>query len=222
MSKPVNSSIRRSETRKKATTPHPSVSVRQSILDEASGFLKDRPFRDLTVKELMLRVNASRPVFYLHFSDLYELMESLLDSIKAEILEGALPWLTEDGEPAALLRKSLEGLVEVGMRRGTLLRAVADASTTDEKLEQAWSAFLGEFDQIVTQKIEEQQAAGLTPSFSALPIARALNRLDAYLLIEQFGRHPQGDRDDVLMAITQIWISTLFSKQPEEPGDFSV
>jgi hypothetical protein len=34
--------------------------------------------------------------------------------------------------------------------------------------------------------------------------------MDAALMIEQFGAHPMGDKDQVLAAITRVWIATLY------------
>lgn len=97
--------------------------------------------------------------------------------------------------------------------RGPILRAVADASTTDERLERSWAKFLTKFDDAVTARIEEHQAEGLIPAFDARPVAIALNRLDASLLIHAFGRRPRGNPDSVREAITRIWTSTLYTFQ---------
>jgi len=63
---------------------------------------------------------------------------------------------------------------------------------------------------VVAKRIEQHQAAGLVLQFPARPIAVALNRLDASLLIEQFGRRPRGNPEAVRGALTRIWISTLY------------
>jgi len=156
---------------------------------------------------------ASRPAFYQYFSDLHELMETLLHGIGDDIYEVAKPWFEKDGDPVPLLQETLSGLVKVCYRRGPILRAVAEAAVSDERLERAWAEFLKGFDDSVAERIEQQQAAGLIAQFPARPVAMALNRLDASLLIDQFGRRPRGNPEAVRESLTRIWISTLYGVQ---------
>ncbi len=183
--------------------------TRKSILDGALEFLWSQPFREMTIADLMAVTGVSRSAFYRYFDDLYALMETLLLGLEEDIFEASAPWFNGEGDPKALLRESLTGLVRVCYERGPLLRAVADASTTDERLERTWASFLTQFDDAVTARIEQQQAQGLIPEFDARPIAVALNRLDASLFIHAFGRHPRHNPDAVLEALTRIWSSTF-------------
>jgi len=190
-----------------------SARTRRAILDGALEFLWSRPFREMTVAGLMSIVGASRPAFYQYFSDLHDLVETLLRGIEEDIFEAAVTWFSGEGDPTALLLESLAGLVRVGYDSGPILRAVADASPSDERLERAWAEFLATFDDAVTARIEEHQEEGLIPAFDARPVAIALNRLDASLLIYAFGRRPRGDPEPVREAITRIWVSTLYESK---------
>ena len=196
--------------RKRASSPRKSERTRQAILDAALEFLWTHPFRDLTVADLTSRVGASRSVFYQYFADRHDLMDVLLSEMRDDILDAAKPWFEGDGDPASLLRESLSGLVKICYQRGPILRAVADASASDETLEKNWAKFLARFDDAVAARIAQHQAAGLIPSFATRPVAVALNRLDASLLIEEFGRRPRGNQEQVLEALVRIWISTLY------------
>lgn len=187
-----------------------SERTRLAILDSALELLWSRPFRDITISDLMSVTGAGRSAFYQYFDDLYGLMETLLLGLEEDIFEVAAPWFTGEGDPIVLLRESLSGLVRVCYEQGPLLRAVADASTTDERLESSWAGFLLQFDDAVTAHIEGQQAQGIIPAFDARPVAVALNRLDASLFIHAFGRHPRQNPQLVLEAVTRIWTSTLY------------
>jgi len=187
-----------------------SERTRAAILDGALEFLWEHPFRDMTVNRLMERTSASRPTFYQYFHDLHELMECLLDDLRDDIMAGAVPWFTGTGEVTGLLRQSLEALVRTGYEKGPILKAVADAAPNDERLETAWFEFLSHFDEAVAARIEEDQRQRLISELDAAAIARALNRLDAYSLIEAFGQHPRKKPGPTLGAIERIWISTLY------------
>lgn len=196
-----------------ASQPRKSERTRKAILDSALELLWSRPFRAITVADLMSITGAGRSAFYQYFDDLYGVMELLLLRLEEDIMEAAVPWFTGEGEPIDLLHQSLAELVRVCYENGPVLRAVSDASTTDERLEKSWSKFLGVFDDAVTARIEQQQAEGKISAFDARPVAVALNRLDACLLIHAFGRHPRHNPEPVLEAITRIWTSTLYASR---------
>jgi hypothetical protein len=66
------------------------------------------------------------------------------------------------------------------------------------------------FDDAVTHRIEQQQAAGLIKPFDARPVAMALNRMDEHLVIHHFGRRPGENQESVRDAIVRVWVSTLY------------
>jgi len=190
--------------------PSKAAMTRSAILDAGSDFLRTRPFRDLTVGLLMAGTKYSRPTFYLYFNDLHELMETLLGEVKGEIVDGAQAWLSNEGSAISGLQQSLAALVDVAHKHGTILKAVADAAPSDARLERVWETFLASFDEVVSARIAQDQAAGLTPEFDPLPVARALNRMDAGVLIQAFGSVEKAEKDRVLSAIMRIWLSTLY------------
>lgn len=180
------------------------------ISEAAVRFLSRRPFRDLTVGELMAGTELSRPAFYQYFRDLHELMESLLAGLAERVGAVANPWFAGEGEPRAALYESLRGVVQVGQEDGPILRAVAEATAYDVRLERAWAEFMAHWDEVVGARIEAQQAQGLVPPLDARALANALNALDAALLIQAFGRRPQRDPAGVLDTLHRVWASSLY------------
>jgi hypothetical protein len=140
-------------------------------------------------------------------------METLLEMLRDEVFAATGSWFQGTGDPIALLNESLAGLVDVCYRLGPILRATDDAAATDERFEKAWNNFKKQFDDAVTARIEADQAQGLIPKFSARPVAIALNRLDAYTLIEAFGQKPRRKPKPVREALERIWISTLYGSK---------
>jgi AcrR family transcriptional regulator len=187
--------------------------TRAAILNAALDSLWSHPFRDMTVNSLMAPTGVGRSAFYQYFKDLHDLMETLLDTVRVEVLAVTGPWFTGVGDPVVLLSESLDGLVDVCYRQGPILRAIDDAAATDKRIEKAWAQFFGEFNDGVSTRIEADQDQGLIPDFAARPVAIALNHLDAYTLIEAFGRRPRSKREPVREALTRIWISTLYGSE---------
>ena len=212
MSETKQAQIRRRNDPEKRSTLRKSERTRQAILDAALKFLWTQPFRELTVAELMSLAGTSRSAFYQYFEDLHDLMEALLRGMKQDIFDIASPWFQGEDDPIPLLEETMEGLVRVCYRQGPVLRAVSDAAPMDARLEKAWTDFLKDFDDAVTNRIEQHQAAGLIKPFDARPVAMALNRMDAYLLIHHFGRRPRGNQKSVLEALLRVWISTLYGE----------
>jgi AcrR family transcriptional regulator len=190
--------------------PRRGALTRQAILDAAVRFLRDEPFRDLSVALLMAEAGASRATFYQYFEDIYDLMRTLLDDVRGGILEAAEPWFSKDINPAQALRRSLQALVEVGVEKGPILRAVAEAAPFDAELERAWNSFLAHFDTAVAARIEQHQERGLISAFPARAVAVALNRMDAAVLIKEFGTSQRGDPSLVADSLCRIWLSTLY------------
>lgn len=158
----------------------------------------------------MAGTEHSRPTFYLYFNDLHGLMEALLDEVKGGIVEGAHTWLTNEGDALSGLQESLTALVEVGYAHGPILKAISDAAPNDARLEHVWQTFLASFDELVSARITQDQAKGITPEFDPLPVARALNRMDAGVLIHAFGTADKASKEEVRAGIMRVWVSTLY------------
>ena len=169
-----------------------------------------RPFREMTVAELMAITGISRSAFYQYFKDLHEPMETLLQGALDALLEATDPWINCTAHASGLLEQSLSQLVDVCYEIGPIFRAVAEASTNDERLEAVWADFQKQFDDAVCERIEAHQKAGFISEFNAWPVAVALNRLNSSMLIDAFGRHPRNNPEPVKEAIIRIWVSTLY------------
>lgn len=190
-----------------------SERTRAEILDAAFEFLWSRPFREMTVNSLMQTTSISRSAFYRYFEDIHALIETLLTTLEAEILEGASPWFSDDGDPVALLYQTLEAQVRICYRRGPFLKAVSDAAGTDARLEVAWHRLFDRFDDAVSERIAVDQALGLIEAFDPGLVASALNRSDAYTFIKCFGQRPRSRPEPVLEANARLWISSLYGQQ---------
>jgi AcrR family transcriptional regulator len=185
-------------------------------MDSADQLLWKRPFRDLTVGELMAGTSLSRPAFYQYFASLHELIESLFGELEIAVQRTTNPWISGEGEPIGALRESIKGLVQVCVEQGPILRAVSQAAPFDPRLERAWAAFHQRQDEVVAARIKEQQREGLIPRMDALRTAHALNALDAALMIAEFGRRPQGDPQAALDTLHRIWVGTLYGQPPSK------
>jgi len=190
-----------------------SERTRAEILDAAFEFLWSRPFRDMTVNALMAMTSISRSAFYRHFDDIHGMMQALLTRLESEILEGVSPWLSDGGDPVALLCESLATEVRICYRHGPFIKAISDAAGTNAHLEDEWNWFLDRFDDAVSERIVADQELGLIEAFDPRPVATALNRVDAAMYVRAFGHRPRSRPEQVQDAITRVWISTLYGQR---------
>jgi AcrR family transcriptional regulator len=175
-----------------------SERMRAEILNAAFRFLWSRPFRDMTVNNLMEQTSVSRPSFYNYFADTHELMESLLAIL---------------GDPVELLYESLAAEVHICYRCGPFLKAVTDAAGTDARVEAGWYGMLDRFDNAVSERVVADQELGLIESFDPQPVATTLNQVNASMYVRAFGQRPRGRPERVLDAISRIWISSLYGQR---------
>ena len=200
-------------------SPQPSLKIgksehtRTAILNAALDFIWSHPFRDLTVQSLMASTGVGRSAFYQYFKDLHEVMNTLLLMLQGEIFDAAKPWITGVGDPVVLMNEAIAGLVQIAYHGGPIYRAFLDAAATDDQSEKAWRHFLDGFDDAACARIEADQKQGLIPDINVRPVAMALNRLDAYTLIEAFGQHPRNEPEPVREALARIWVSILYGSE---------
>ena len=165
------------------------------------------------MNELMSTTSISRSAFYRYFDDVHGLMGALLSRLESEILAGVSPWLSDEGDPVALLHESLAAEVQICYRYGPFIKAISDAAGTSEQLEDEWNCFLDRFDEAVSERVVADQELGLIEVFDPRQVATALNRVNASLYIREFGQRPRSRSEPVLDAIARVWISTLYGQQ---------
>lgn len=60
--------------------------TKQALRQGLAELLREKPIRDIRVRELVERVDISRGTFYLHYRDIYDLLEQVESEMGAEIL----------------------------------------------------------------------------------------------------------------------------------------
>ena len=171
--------------------------------------LWDRPIRDLSIVMIMRGTGLSRPAFYQYFRNIPDLIEELLVDLEVEMNEAAVAWFVAEGAAKDEIRESLGGIVDVCRSHGPVFRAISESAPHDSRLEAAWSKFMGGWDHSVEERILKGQAEGFYRDGDAAMIARALNRMDAEILIDGFGRRTQRDPEVVLETLYTVWSRTL-------------
>lgn len=181
----------------------------REILLAAEELLRERPFRDITVEQLMLRTGLKRPAFYAHFRDRYELVLRVVENIELKLFEQSDQWLRSEGPEHA--RAAFAGVARVYESHGVVLRALADASASDARLEETYRGLVQAFVEASAAKIRADQQAGLvSPSLKAEETGRALVWLAERYLSEVYGSGEAVDTELTVEVLHRIWVSAIY------------
>src|ERR671930_1521422 len=96
--------------RRRRRTPE---AAQREIIEAAESLLRERPFRELTVDEVMRRTGLSRPSFYVYFRDRHDLVLRIVEHIGGELFAMSERWYAGTGAGPALVRDAIDGVVGV-------------------------------------------------------------------------------------------------------------
>ena len=157
--------------RRRRRTPE---AAQREIIEAAEALLRERPFRELTVDEVMRRTELSRPSFYVYFRDRHELVLRVVQHLFQDFMGPSGQWLTNDAGGPAELREGMEAAVEMYRERGHVLRALADAAADDPDVEGAYLGLVNSFRDLIANKIEAEIADGRIGKMNSPEVASAL------------------------------------------------
>ena len=201
---------RRVPARRRRRTPE--VAERE-IISAAEALLRERPFRELTVDEVMRRTELSRPSFYVYFRDRHHLVLRVVEHLGAELFAMSDRWLRGTGDGPELARQALDGIVGVYAEHGPVMRALADAAADDPGVEAAYNEIVQGFVDATARHIEAEIAAGRILPLEAQETAKALVWMMERYLNLSFGREAGASRESVAHALTTIWTRVLYGAQ---------
>jgi AcrR family transcriptional regulator len=187
----------------------PEVAERE-IIAAAEAFLREQPFRALTVDEVMRRTDLSRPSFYVYFRDRHHLVLRVVEHLGSELYTMSERWLRGTGEGPQLAREALEGIAGVYAEHGPVMRALADAAADDPGVEEAYNAIVENFVRATARHIEEEIAAGRILPVDPHETAKALVWMMERYLNLSFGHEPVATREAVAETLTTIWTRVLY------------
>ncbi len=194
---PVDAPSSSEPRRRRRRTPEVAE---QEIIAAAEALLRERPFRELTVDEVMRRTDLSRPSFYVYFRDRHHLVLRVVELIGGELFTMADRWFKGEGDGPTLAREATEGIVAVFAEHGPVLRALADAAADDPGVEAVYAELVQSFIDVTAEHIEQEVEAGRILPLDARETATALvwmnERLPHALARPGAGRGPRDRRAD--------------------------
>lgn len=184
--------------------------AQREIIDAAEALLHERPFRELTVDELMRRTGLSRPSFYVYFRDRHDLVLCVVKHLERELMAVSDIWYSSPEHGAKVIEASVRGVVGVYERHGPVLCALADAAADDPGVEEVYRKLVQGFVDATAVHIERETAAGTITGLAPGPTAEALILMNERYLGRQLGSEPFADPEAVVRTVTSIWTRTLY------------
>jgi TetR/AcrR family transcriptional regulator, ethionamide resistance regulator len=180
------------------------------IIAAAESFLRERPFRELTVDEVMRRTELSRPSFYVYFRDRHQLVLRVVEHLGAELFTMSDRWLRGAGAGPDLARSALDGIVAVYLEHGPVMRALADAAADDPGVERAYNDLVESLIDATARHIDAEVAAGRLLRLDAHETAKALVWMMERYLTLSLGREPLTPAKTVADTLATIWNRVLY------------
>jgi AcrR family transcriptional regulator len=200
----VSTSVQRTRRREQREN------TRREILAAADRFLRERPYRELSIDVVMAETGLTRTAFYRHFDDVTELVLRLLEDVGRELVEVAARWREVSGrnypEPA---QEALRAIVDFFTRNGPVVRAIADAAATDERIERGYRGAIEAFIAVVAAGLDALIARGQLAPLDTHAVSRALNLMNEAYLLDQFGSEPFGDPEVAFRTLETVWLGAL-------------
>jgi len=191
----------------------------REILEAAERLLRERPFRELTVDDLMAATGQSRTAFYRHFADRQELLVRLMSDLAESLYDMAGAWLGGGDNPRVESLQSFELLTGVYERHGPLLRAIAEAANHDQEIEEAYARLVQLFIDATVARLERDRAAGRIALHHLREMAVALVWMSERYLTLNFGQPgEQADRATAVAVLHTIWMRAIYLIDPPIAG----
>jgi len=180
----------------------------REIIAAAASLLEERPFRELTVDEVMRRTGLSRPSFYVYFRDRHHLILRLVEQIGDELFDMSNRWFRGAQDGPAQLRAAVEGVVVVYLRHGPVMRALADAAADDPEVERVYQDLIEGFVTATCEHLKRELAAGRIDSIDPPSTAAALVWMNERYLYRTAG--DPASRDRAIETLSTVWIRTIY------------
>jgi AcrR family transcriptional regulator len=180
---------------------------RARIVAAAEDALRQRPFREVSIDDVMGAAGLTRTIFYRHFDDMSDLLVKVAGPVFDELFELERALADVERPDLESLRAALEPAVETFVRHGPLVRAIAEAAGHDAAVE---SAYREVFERYVDFTAATLRRFGASGPADPDQIARALTFMNVGYLIDAFGgAEPKVAPAAALDAIAGIWARTL-------------
>lgn len=131
------------------------------LLPAVERLLENNTYPSLTVEQMTAEAEISRSTFYNYFEDKGDLLRALTADVMSQIVDATRMWwmLAPNGTKEEF-RGALAHLLEIYSPHTTLMRAVAESISHDQRVRAEFMAYMASGTQGIADYIRTGQAAG--------------------------------------------------------------
>jgi TetR/AcrR family transcriptional regulator, ethionamide resistance regulator len=181
---------------------------RAAIVAAAEAALRERPFREVSVEELMQRAGLARTQFYRYFDDLSDLVLGVAAAVFEDVIDRHERLVDIARLDADTLREAITPAVAAFAEHGPLVRALSEAATHDEVVERAYEHAQQRYIAITERLVHRAVDAGARVADPA-QTARLLHLANIAYLIDTFGGEPKVTPEVAVDTIVEMWSASL-------------
>jgi TetR/AcrR family transcriptional regulator, ethionamide resistance regulator len=193
----------------------------RAILASLRELLSWQPLHAISVDDLARGAGISRPTFYFYFASKEAALHALLEVLVAEAwdaVEDAPELLAHD--PVAAWRQAIGGSYATWAQNRDVVRAAAEARTSNAEIRALWTGLLESFVQQTARAIEAERARGAAPEgIPARDLALCLNRMNERIFETTLGDEELTlDDDRLLESLVDVWVRAIYGTPPATVG----
>jgi AcrR family transcriptional regulator len=201
---------RRSATRRRRNQ------AKQQILDAARAELQTKPFRDLTMDDLMKPTGFGRTAFYRYFPDREAVLIELLQELSDELVEARdeAGFGARGAEFGTFDDKAVLRLYDLVASNRALLKAISDAAGGDDDLEAAYRGLMHDYwihDLLVL--VAEAQSHGFATDLDPETTAEALGWMVERFVTQSVDRDPRLVVDTITTIVGRCIFGSSFGPE---------
>jgi AcrR family transcriptional regulator len=199
---------------RRSASRHRRHEAKQKILDAARQELESKPFRDLTVDDLMKPTGLGRTAFYRYFPDRESVLIELLDELWAELQEAkdAAGFGARATEFGSFDDEAVVRFYDLMAKNRALLKAIADAAGGDDDLEESYRRLMHEYwIHDLAARVTDAQAHGFGTELDPELIAEALGWMVERFVTETLDRDPRVVVDTIVTIVARCVFGPSFA-----------
>jgi TetR/AcrR family transcriptional regulator, ethionamide resistance regulator len=132
-----------------------------AILECAWELLATKPIGEITIGELAVGANISRPTFYFYFDSREAVVRALAEKVTEDLFETALSSIDDSHEgPEVVLHRIATAYMQRWRREGPILRAMVPLGESDPEHRAFWNEITGRIADSIAESIEADRRAG--------------------------------------------------------------
>jgi TetR/AcrR family transcriptional regulator, ethionamide resistance regulator len=219
VSRPDDTTRRSTRKPLKAAVRRTTEITRREILEATAFLLSTRPFRELTVGDIMKRTEVGRSAFYAHFTDVFAVVEELLSEIRDEEIAYLEQWNGETVDPAESFERLITNTVALWARRGPMISSMLDAASNDGRIAVLFDQITSRYCEVAAAALRRDPRKTLSADLDLDEVAALVIHGTQGYLKDRLGTPGRGDPLTVAYTLRGMWAAAIYGASVKQERD---